>query len=111
MVNRFVVGLVDVLQNGKRADFTDNPGEQPVHVLGVVADEEELVAELEEVGLNAPAHLSEYSRERLGILLVGTRSDIETDVGRFEHVELHLGAEVSLVAYDATVVVLQPDII
>ena len=46
MSNRFVVGFVDVLQNGKRSDFTDDPGEQPVHFLGVVAEEEELVAKL-----------------------------------------------------------------
>lgn len=57
MANRFVVGFVDVLQDGKRADFTDDSGEQPVDVLGVVADEEELVAKLREVGLDALAHL------------------------------------------------------
>ena len=90
MANRFIVGFVDVLQNGKRADFTDDSGEQPIDVLGVVLDEEELVAKLGEVGLDALAHLSEHVWEGLGILLVGVRRGFKVDVGRLEQVQLHL---------------------
>ena len=54
-------------------DFTNDSGEQSVHVLGVVSDEEKVVAKLEEVGLNALAHLPENGREGLGVLLVDTR--------------------------------------
>ena len=42
MTNRFVVDFVDILQNGKCADFTDDSCEESVDVLGIVADKEEL---------------------------------------------------------------------
>ena len=71
MANRFVIDIVDVLQNGKRADFTDDPDGQPIHALNIVSDKEELVAKMCEVGLDALAHFSENNRERFGILLVG----------------------------------------
>ena len=109
--NRFVIGFIDVLKHGKCADFTDDSHEEPVDVLGVVSDEEELVAQLREVGFDALAYLSEYGWERLGILLVGACRGIEPDVGRLKQVELYLGAEISLVANDAAVVVLQLDVV
>ena len=45
--------------------------------------------------------------ERLGVLLVRAKRGIKIDVGHLEKVELHLGVEVSLVANDAVVMVLQ----
>ena len=80
-------------------------------VLGVVADEEELVAKLGEVGLDAFAHLPEHNGKRPGFLLVGARRGLEADVGRLKQVKLHFGAEVPLVADDAAVVVLQLDVV
>ena len=106
MSNGFVVDFVDVLQNGKSADFTDDSSEESINVLGIVADEEELVAKLGKVGLDALAHLSEHDRERLGVLLVGSRRGFKRDVGRLEKVELNLSAEVSFVTNDAAVVIL-----
>lgn len=85
MTKRFVAGFVDVLQNGKRANLANGFGEQSVDVLDVVSEEEELVAKLGKVGF-------------------------EADVGHLEGVELHLGAKVSLIAYDAAVMVIQFDI-
>ena len=60
---------------------------------------------------DALAYLPEYGWERLGILLVGACRGIEPDVGRLKQVELYLGAEISLVANDAAVVVLQLDVV
>jgi len=99
--NGFVVGFVEVLQNGRRAGFADDSGEQSVHVLGAVSGEEELVARLGGVGFGVLAHLPEHGREGFGVLLVGARRGLEAGVGRLEQVELHLGAEVSFVANDA----------
>lgn len=107
MADRFIVDFVDVLQDGKCADFTDDSREQPVNVLCVIADEKELVAKLREVGLDALAHLSEHDGEGLGALLVGTRRGLKSDVGRLEQVELHLCTDIPLVVNDAAVVILQ----
>ena len=95
------------MQNGKSADFTDYSSEESVNVLGIVTDEEKLVAKLREIGLDALAHLSEHGWERFGVLLVGARRGFKLDVGRLEKVKLHLGTEVSFVANDAAVVVYQ----
>ena len=72
------------MQNGKCADFTDDSREQPVDFLCVVADEEELVAKLREVGLDALAYLTEHDGEGLGVLLVGVRRGLKPDVGLLE---------------------------
>ena len=47
-----VVFVVDVLQDGERADFPDNPGEQPLGVFCVIAYNHGLVAELGEHGFH-----------------------------------------------------------
>ena len=97
------------MQNDKRADFTDDSGGQPVHVFGVISDDEELVAKLGEVGLDALAHLPVYGGEGLGVLLFGAQRGLDADVGRLEQVDLHHSTNLSLVAYDAAVVALQFD--
>lgn len=107
----FVVDFVDVLQDGESADLADDSGEESVHVLGVVSDEEELVAELGEARLDALAHFPEHEGERPGSLLVGTRGRFQPDVGRLEKVKLHFCADVAPVADEAAVVVLQHDIV
>ena len=94
----FVVDFVDVLQDGESADLADDSGEQSVYVLGVVSDEEELVAELGEVRPDALAYLPEHEGERPGALLVGTRRRFQPDVGRLEKVKLHFCTDVALVA-------------
>ena len=94
----FVVDFVDVLQDGESADLADDSCEQSVYVLGVVSDEEELVAELREVRPDALAQLPEHEGERSGTLLVGTRRCFQPDAGRLEKVKLHLCTDVALVA-------------
>ena len=107
----FVVDFVDVLQDGESADLADDSGEQSVYVLGVVSDEEELVAELGEVRPDALAYLPEHEGERPGALLVGTRRRFQPDVGRLEKVKLHFCTDVAPVADDAAAVVLQHDVV
>ena len=70
LVKRFVVDFVEVLQNGKRADFTDDSGEQSVNVFGVVSDEEELVAKQGEVGLDVLAYLFAQARRQFAAVVV-----------------------------------------
>ena len=106
-----VVFVVDVLQDGERADFPDNPGEQPLGVFRIVAYEHELVAQLGKHGFRPFPRFGEGPEGRFSVSLVFSAGCFQPDTGRFEKVKPHLDADMALVPEEGAVRVAGLDIL
>lgn len=103
--------IVDILQCGEGSDLTDDSGKQACRLLGEVSVKHKLACELREVCFDTLSGLCKGDEGWLPIFLVESVRDLQTDVGRFEKIQLQGRADIAAVSEDAAVVVFIFDIL